>query len=409
MRILILTQWYPPEPQEFLSELAQTLQTFGHQVTVMTGFPNWPSGKLYPGYRLRLWQKEELEGVPIIRVPLFPDHSHSSVRRIMNFVSFAISMTLLGPWLAPRVDVIHVIHPPLTMGLPAWIISHYQNIPFTFEIQDMWPETLQATGMLTNKRILAWVGQFAAWVYRQAATIRVISPGFRLNLIGKGVPSEKIHVISNWVDTEFYRPVNPSAELAQKLGLAGHFIVMYAGTIGLAQGLEIVLDAAHLLQRSPEILFVLVGDGVDLSHLKKMAQEWQLQNVKFLGRLQGELMPELYALADVLLVHLKDDPLFRITIPHKVLTYLASGKPVLAAIEGDAADVVRNSGAGMTCAPGDPQALADAVRKFYQMMPSDRVTMGENGRNAAYEIYGRTNLVGQIAKMLESAAEAGAK
>lgn len=404
MKVLILSQWYPPEPMKLLSDMTETLQELGHEVTVLTGFPNWPSGTLYPGYRLRLWQREVQNGVQIIRVPLFPDHSRSAFRRTLNFLSFALSATMLGPWLARRPDVIHLIHPPITAGLPALVLSLLWRVPFTMEIQDMWPENLRATGMVRNEGVLRCVGAFAKLVYWRCCTIRVISPGFRKNLLEKGVPNSKVGVISNWVDTDIYRPIPPDRELAQKLGLHGCFTVMYAGTIGLAQGLDVVLGAAALLRDLQQVQFVLVGDGVEAGTLSRVASERHLDNVKFVGRYPGEQMPGLYALADVLLVHLRDDPLFRITIPHKVFTYLASGKPVLVAGEGDVADLVESTAAGLTCRPSDARALARTVRSFHEMSDESRRAMGENGRRAASGSYGRLDLVSKICRVLEEAA-----
>lgn len=401
MKILLLTQWYPPEPQEFLAELAQSLQALGHEVTVLTGFPNWPSGEVYPGYRIKPWQCETMDGVELVRVALYPDHSRSGLKRMLNYASFALSATLLGPWLIRRADVIHVI-PPVTAAIPAWVLSRLWGIPFTHEVQDIWPETLAATGMLDNRRILAAVGRFAKWAYHQSSAIRVITPGFKANLVQKGVPADKVHYISNWVDTDFYRPLAPAPTLAQQFGLAGRFNIMFAGVIGLAQGLDTVLAAAELLRDLPAVQFVLLGDGVDLERLRGIATERSLNNVCFLGRHPVSAMPDFYALADVLLVHLRDDPLFRITIPHKIFTYLASGKPVLAAVAGDVAAVVESAHAGLTCPPGDPGALADTVRRFYGMSLDARNALGQNGRRAACEAYSKSYLVGQIAAMLET-------
>jgi len=403
MRILLLTQTYPPEPEKILSDLAEGLQDLGHDVTVLTGFPNWPSGKLYPGYRIRLWQRETIHGVPVIRVPLYPDHSTSAVKRTLNMISFVFFATLLGPSLVPRVDIVHVVHPPLlTIGPSIWLYCQVRRIPFTYEIQDMWPETMQATGLMTNRLANTLVGWFAKWVYRRAAAIRVISPGFRSNLINKGVPAEKIHAISNWTDTDFFRPQEHDPELAESLGLAGHFNVMYAGTMGRAQGLETVMEAAWLLKDLSDVQFVLVGDGLQLDRLKHMARDRVLTNVKFLGRYPAEQMPGLFALAHALLVHLRDEPLFRITIPHKTLDYLASSVPVLAAVEGDAADVVTSAQAGLTCPPGDGQAMADTVRQLYALSAAERKTMANNGRSVACERFGRLHLIGQIAEMMQT-------
>ena len=197
MRILILSQWYPPEPMKLLSDMAETLMEKGHDVVVLTGFPNWPEGRLYPGYKIKLRQKEMIGGVPVIRIPLYPNHSKSKIRRISNYLSFVITSSLLGVLFIQRPDIIHAIQPPTTC-LPAWFLSRLWRIPFTYEVQDMWPETLEATGMMNNKKVLSLVSRFCDWSYRKADAIRVISPGFRENLIAR-VPPEKIHVISNWL------------------------------------------------------------------------------------------------------------------------------------------------------------------------------------------------------------------
>lgn len=407
MRILILTQWYPPEPALLLQELAQTLLARGHAVNVLTGFPNYPAGELYPGYRIRLRQHEVLAGVRVIRVPLYPEHSRSGVGRLVNYTSFALSSALLGLWLVKRPDVIFVYHPPLTIGLPAVFLSWLWRVPFVYQIQDMWPETLSATGMLNNARILRWVGQFARWVYARATKLLVISPGFRRNLLEKGVAADKIHFISNWVDPETYHPAEPEPELAAELGLAGRFNVMFAGNVGEAQGLETVIEAADFLRDLSDIQFVIVGDGIALPGLQQAAQARGLSNVRFLGRMPAQSMSRLYALADVLLVHLRDDPLFRITIPHKTLAYLAAGKPILAAVPGDVADLVTEAGAGVACPPGDPAALAEAIRRLHSLGPDELRRMGACGWGVVQEQYSRTMIISQIEAVLHNAVEQG--
>lgn len=404
MRVLLLTQWYKPEPITLQHDLARSLIEHGHQVTVLTGFPNYPSGRLYPGYRVRLWQRETIDGVPVVRVPLYPEHSRSALRRVLNYVSFSAAAATLGLAAMDKPDVLFVYHPPLTVGLPAYLLSRCRRIPFVYQIQDMWPETLSATGMLNNERILAGVSRFADWVYTQAAAICVISPGFRRNLLGKGVADAKIHVISNWVDPQSAAPATPDPQLAQQLGLAGRFNIMFAGNIGAAQDLETVIQAAALLGDLPQVQFVLVGDGVALPHLQAQVSALGLPNVRFLGRYPMQEMPGLYALADVLLIHLRDDPLFRITIPSKTFAYMATGKPILAAVAGDAADVIQNTGAGLTCPPSDPQQLAAAVRNLVGMEAEALAQLGACGRQAAATIYSREHLALQIERVLLAAA-----
>lgn len=386
---------------KLLSEMTETLKAKGHDVIVLTGFPNWPEGKLYLGYKIKLWQKETIGGVPIVRIPLYPDHSQSKIPRILNYLSFMVSSSLLGLFLIRRPDVIHAIQPPTTC-FSAWFLSRLWRIPYTYEVQDMWPETLQATGMMNNNKLLALVSTYCDWVYRKAAALRVISPGFRRNLISKGVSAEKIHVISNWVDTDYYSPRLPDVHLSERFGFKGRFNILYAGTIGLAQGIETVLAAAKLVQDIPEIQFVLAGDGLALSSLMEYAATHNIKNVKFLGRQPMELMPDLYALADILLVHLKDDSLFRITIPHKTLTYLSAGKPILAAVAGDVADIINESNAGLTCDPGDPEGLAKTIRIFHEMPVNERIVLGINGRNAANNFYSRDRLLKKLTLMFDS-------
>jgi glycosyltransferase involved in cell wall biosynthesis len=344
--------------------------------------------------------KETIEGVPVVRVALYPEHSRSAIKRIVNFLSFAFSSACLAPFLVSRPDVLFVYHPPLTVGIPAIWLSWFWRAPFVYQIQDMWPETLSATGMLEDRRVLSWVARFARSVYARAAAICVISPGFRSNLLSKGVPGEKIQVISNWVDTTVYQPVEPDPVLAESLGLLGRFNVMFAGNMGEAQGLETVVEAAALLQDLPDIQFVLVGDGTVEPKLQDMARARGLANVRFLGRHPIGDMPHLYALAAVLLIHLKDDPLFRITIPHKTFTYMASGKPVLAAMAGDAADLVVTSAAGLVCKPGDPAALADTVRRFFELPAADRLRMARNGLKAVHDRFSRDQIVGGLETIL---------
>lgn len=404
MRVLILTQWYSPEPALLIQELAQTLQKRGHRVTILTGFPNYPSGKIYPGYHIQLIQREILNDIPVVRVPLYPEHSLSCLWRILNYVSFALASSILGFFVTSKPDVIFVYHPPLTIGLPAFVLSRLWGVPFVYQIQDMWPETLRATGMVKNARLLRWVGRFARWIYKKAHTILVISPGFRQNLIDKGVPESKIRVVSNWIDTDAFKAVDPDRELAENLGLNERFNIMYAGNMGEAQGLETVLEAAGLLSDIQNVQFVMVGDGTALPRLKRFVEEKSLKNVRFIGRYPHQTMPCLYALADILLVHLKDDPLFRITIPSKTLAYLASGKPIIAAAAGDVAEMITSAGAGIVCPPENPQALSESVRHLYQLTAEQRLALGERGRQAAAGEYERDILIAKIEEELRLAA-----
>ncbi len=399
MHVLLLTQWYPPEPQKIVSDIAIELIRAGHRVTVLTGFPNFPDGRLYDGYRIRLVMREEMDGVPVVRVPLFPDHSRSTLKRAFNLISFAWSAALIGPCVVDRPDIVYVIQ-PITSMLPALVLSRLGRIPVVYEVQDMWPETLAATGFVRNRIALAGVGILMKAVYRFVEGVRVISAGFMDNLKAKGVNPEKVWMIPNWVDTDWYRPMSPDTEAAISHGLSGKFNVMFAGTMGYAQDLGTVLNAAERLLDMPDIQFVLVGGGSLRDGLKEDANRRGLINVRFLDAVPQEEVTRIQSLADVLLVHLRDEPLFRITVPHKTLGYLACGKPVLIGVAGDASDVVSSSRAGLACQPGDPASMAEAILSFYGMTAEERQAMGDRGREFVCRHYSRQQLVGRIAEML---------
>lgn len=399
MKVLLLSQWYLPEPDIKVHLLGKDLVEHGHQVTALTGFPNYPSGKLYPGYHMS-WRRWEMrDGIQVLRLPLYANHSRSKVKRILNYLSFAMSATFLGPLLCGPADVMWVYHPPLTIGIPAWWIGLLRRVPFVFNVHDMWPETLAATGMMAPAQ-LKWMSLLAQFIYSRAAAITVVSPGFKRNLLDKGVPDSKIHIIPNWADEEIYCPVPRDESLATEHGLDGRFNVVYGGNLGAAQALGNVLETAALLRDLTQIQFVLIGDGMEAWNLQQAARERGLNNVRFIKQQPAERMPQFFALADLLLVHLKRDPLFEITIPAKTIAYLACGRPILCTVAGDAADVVRSAGAGVICPPEDPVALAQAVRDLYAMPQSQREAMGEAGRRSFLENYTRRVLVDRYEALL---------
>lgn len=310
MRILILTQNYYPEPDQKMHILAKELLRIGHDVKVITGFPNYPQGKIYPSYRQRIVQKEVIEGISLIRLPLYPDKSKSVMKRSLNYLSFPFSAALLGPLLCGPADVMLVYHPPVTLGIPAWVISAIRRVPFIYEIQDMWPETLTATGMMSNAFLLKTLEILGNLTYRRASAITVISPGFKRNLVFKGIDSGKIRVFYNWAYEGEISPAEKDMDYAERYGLVDRFNIIYAGNLGPAQGLNNVVDAAVLLTDIKNLQFVLVGGGINLEEVKKQVKVRNLRNVMLLPRVPIERMPGIYALADALMIHLSDDPLF---------------------------------------------------------------------------------------------------
>ena len=380
MKILFLTQWFDPEPGSKGLAFARALVHRGHEVEVLTGFPNYPGGRLYPGYRLKLRQRELMEGIPVVRVPLYPSHDGSVIKRVANYMSFALAAATVGVYSVQRPDVAYVYHPPATIAFPAIVLKAIRGVPFVLDIMDLWPDTLAATGMVASQSVLRAVARGCRLAYRSAARIAVVTPGFKRALIDRGVPAEKIDVIYNWGHEPAITQAPSDAPILREAGVEGRFNVVFAGTMGRAQALSSVLHAARIVAaQAPRVQFVFVGGGIEVARLKAEATVMALPNVRFLPVRPAVEVAPLLAAADVLLVHLRDDPLFSITIPSKTQAYMAAGRPVLMAVRGDAAALVAGAEAGVCVNPDDPDALAKAVCDLSCVAPASLAGMGARG------------------------------
>lgn len=379
IHVLLLTQWFDPEPTFKGMVFARELVRQGFEVEVVTGFPNYPGGKVYPGYRIKALQRELMDGVHVTRVPLYPNHDQSAIKRVLNYASFAASALMYGLLGAKRPDVIYAYHPPLTVGIAASLIRLLRRIPVVYDIQDMWPDTLRATGMLNNPKALNLIASVCQWVYRRVDHIAVLSPGFERLLVERGVPANKINVIYNWADEASLAAL--TGQLPASFPGPDRFRILFAGNMGKAQALGTVLDAAALLQaRNSRVCFVMLGGGVELGQLKGQAVQRQLHNVVFLPAVpMAEVGAYLHA-ADALLVHLRKDPLFEITIPSKTQAYMAVGKPLLMAVDGDAADLVRDSGGGVVAESENAEALAQSAEALANTSAPALAAMGQQAQ-----------------------------
>lgn len=378
MRILLLTQWFDPEPAFKGLIFAKEIKKAGHEVEVITGFPNYPGGNLYPGYRIKLLQKEEIDNIKVSRVPLYPSHNLSALQRIFNYISFAISSFFYGVFSLRNIDVIYVYNPPMTVAVSAAFIGMFRRIPFVVDINDLWPDTLAATGMIKNKYLLSFIGKICLWVYKQSAYVVVGTPGYRKKLMLRGVPEEKIDVIYNWCDEEAL--TMPDEKNPQEYGMEDKFNIVFAGTMGKAQALDSVIRAAKLIEKRYEkIQFVFVGGGIEIENLKNLSQTLMLNNTIFIPRLPFDEIGKVLAVADVLLVHLKNDPLFEITLPAKIQAYMKVGKPIIMGVKGDAASIVTQAGAGYCVIPENEESIADAVSKLFNGSDNELKEMGDRG------------------------------
>ena len=404
-RVLLMTQWFEPEPAFKGLVFAKALRDHGLAVRVLTGFPNYPGGKVYKGYQIRAWQREVLECIPVTRVALYPSHDRSARGRVLNYLSFGV-MAAIGGLFGPRPDVIYAYHPPLTVGLAAALVGLLRRVPVVLDVQDLWPDTLRATGMIGNSRVLAIVGAVARFVYRLSTDIVVLSPGFRRLLIERGVPAEKVEVIPNWCDEVAL--LGPVGQLPAAFPGPECFRVVFAGNMGRAQGLDAVLAAAALLQHcAPQVRLVFIGGGLDADRLREDAVRRGLTNTVFLPPVPMAEVGHVLAAADALLVHLRSDPLFQITIPSKTQAYMAVGRPVIMAVPGDAADLVSQASCGVTVASGDPQALAAAVCQLAEMPLHERQAMGLRGQRYYQQHLSMRTGTGRFSELFRRLAVAG--
>jgi len=375
-KILLLTQWFDPEPTFKGLVFAKELVQQGFDVEVVTGFPNYPSGKIYDGYSVKLLHRETIEGVQVTRVPLYPSHDSSPLKRVFNYISFAFTALCYCLFFARRADVMYVYHPPLTTGVVAVVVRFFRKIPVVYDVQDMWPDTLKSTGMINNERVLNIIGWVANWVYKRVDRIVVLSPGFKRLLIQRQVDENKIDIIPNWCAEN---SIKSQATIAPPTGMPPkeYFKVLFAGNIGKAQALDVVVQIARNIERQyPHVAFVFLGAGVQLNQLKQKAKA--CKNIYFIPQVSMHRVGEYLKEADVLLVHLKDDPLFEITIPSKTQAYMAAGKPIIMGVKGDAADIINNAKCGIVIEPENSIELADAVIHLQSLNNKSLNELGKN-------------------------------
>jgi len=380
VRILIVSQYYWPEDFR-INDLAIGLVEKGHQVTVLTGKPNYPGGSFFKGYGFFNKTNETCNGIAIKRVPIIPRGRGGAFRLLMNYLSFVVSALLLGPFLCRgKYDVIFVYEPsPVTVGIPARFLGWLKKIPVIFWVQDLWPESLVATGTTSNKYIISAVGKMVKWIYSGCALILTQSRTFVESIKEFGISETRIQYYPNSAE-KLYEPVTYDQATCKRLGLPEGFIVMFAGNIGVSQDFETILAAAAITREMTDLHWVIVGDGREFSRVEKEVKKMGLENTfHLMGRHPVESMPIFFSCADVMLVSLKNEPIFAMTIPSKIQSYMACGKPILAALAGEGAHIVEEAEAGIASGAEDPAALADGVMQLYNMQEEERNQMGQNG------------------------------
>ncbi|NMM30637.1 MAG: glycosyltransferase family 4 protein [Cellulomonas sp.] len=412
MRIAMITQWYDPEQGSAImpGTIARALTQLGNVVDVVTGFPNYPDGRLYPGYRVRRYQREQLQGVTVHRAPLYVNHDANPRRRAANYLSFAasasaIAVTRLGK---PQATLVHST--PATAAIPAMALRALRGTPYVVHVQDLWPQTVIASGFLAegqHRQVEALLHRFCDRVYHQAASIAVTSPGMVDLIAGRGVEPRKISVIPDWADERHFRPATPSAEITAEFGLGRPFNVMYAGAMGELQSLEVLIDAATILRDRDDIGFILVGGGVSEPALRARSSKARLENIRFIGHQPVERMASVLSLGDAQIISLKDLPIFRTTMPSKIQATMAAGRPIICAVAGDASDVIRDSGAGLTTTPGSAVELAEAIQRAAAMPSEQWQAYGDRGRRYYLDHLSEASGAAALNDLLQTAVRGG--
>ncbi|MGA8493470.1 MAG: glycosyltransferase family 4 protein [Terriglobales bacterium] len=396
MKILYVSQYFPPEmgaPAGRAAELSRLWAEDGHEVTVLTGFPNHPTGIVPTKYRRklrRLVARETYHGVNVVRTWLLPLPNRKAYERMLNYGSFCISAAATGVFLH-QPDVVIATSPQLLVGLSGWWLARCNRVPFVFEVRDLWPESLDAVGVSSHDSLLhRALAKIAGFLYRSCDHLVAVTPAFKEYLAEHWqVPEEKISVVENGVETSLFSRLTPNAALRRSLGAEKRFVVSYIGTLGNAHGLETLLEAATLLrERAREVLFLLVGEGAEKAKIVSLARSRGLTNVVFVGQQPRETIPAYITASDACLVLLKKSELFKTVLPTKMLEFMSCARPVILGVDGYARRVMEQANAGIFIPPEDSAALAEAVIQLAHD-PALREALGRNGRQHVLHYFSR--------------------
>lgn len=400
MRILVITQYFWPENFR-VNDLVLGLKERGHDIIVLTGKPNYPSGNFAKGYNFFSQSIDYYQGIKVYRSNLIPRGRGSGIRLMLNYISFAFFSVFKVFKIEEKPDVIFVYEPsPITVGIPAIVAKWIFEIPMHIWVQDIWPHSLQSAGNLNNRFLLNIVDRLTRYIYWHCDKVFIQSKAFKSILLAQGVPEDKIEYFPNWTE-EYYIPMAKDADYAQYF--SGSINLIFAGNIGEAQDFSTLIDTAVLLnKKNPEINWIVIGSGRFESEVKERIRALKLDRTfKLIGSFAPEEMPKFFSHADALIVSLKKDPIFSITIPSKIQSYLACGKPILAMLDGEGSRIIEEANAGLTCEAGTAEEFAKLILRFVQLSEDVRKRMGESGRNFYEKAFERNLLIDQLLASLK--------
>jgi len=399
MHILLLSQYFPPEPgapSARCYEHGRCWVRAGHDVTVLTTVPNHPTGVIPPEYRGTVFRREEVDGLRIWRTWIYAAANEGFARRMLSYLSFMLSAVLAASFRRTHADLVMATSPQFFVAVAGYLVSRIKRLPFVLEIRDLWPEAIVAVGAMRRDALaIRLLEKLELFLYRRADLVVTVTESAREDMIARGIPAEKITTIRNGADLSFFSPEPTDRALRQHHGLPEGFLASYIGTHGMAHGLEKVLETAEQLRDRSRIHFLFVGEGAEKRALQELAASKQLANVTFLPAQPKQSMPRFLAASDACLVPLRQRKLFEGTIPSKIFETMASGRPILLGVEGEAARIVREADAGLVVPPEDPKALAEAIRALADD-PALCRRLGENGVRYAHSECDRSVLAERL-------------
>jgi glycosyltransferase involved in cell wall biosynthesis len=407
MHILFLTHYFPPEvnaPASRTFEHARLWRKAGHRVTIVTGVPNHPAGHIYPSYRNKLWQKETVEGVEVIRLWTYLSPNEGFLKRSLNFVTYLIAATLAAPFL-DRPDIVVSTSPQFFCGLAGFTVSRIKRRPWVLEIRDLWPETILTVGAMKKGLAVKLLEALADWSYRKADRVVALTNAFKTHIIARGAKPEHVTVIKNGADLSEFGGSQDTAPFKREHGLEGKFVAAYVGTHGMCHRLDTVLEAASRLKQREDIAFLMVGGGAERARLLALKDSMDLPNLSMLEQLPKPAMPLVLTAADVSLVLLMKDDLFKTVLPSKMFEAMAMECPIVLGVEGEAKALLEEAGAGIAIAPENAEQLAAAVVQLADNAEL-RVRLGRQGAEYVREHYDRAKLAARYLDLLEVTATA---
>ena len=395
MRILYISQYFPPEmgaPSARVYEFARYWSEMGHEVKVLTAFPNHPTGIIPEEYRGEFFRREFVDGIEVIRTWIFAAPNKGFVKRIINYLSFPISAVLLGTPMIGACDVVVATSPQFFVAAAGYIVGGFKRRKFVFEVRDLWPDSIEAVGAMSNQSVLQLLRSIEEFLYRRADKIIAVANSTRDILSKRGVRKSKIYVVPNGADINLFRPGPRQNYIREKYGIAANeFVVSYIGTHGMAHGLETVLDAALHFRDNGRIKFLFVGEGAQKEKLMDLAKDYALSNVMFIDQQAKELIPYFYQASDACLVPLIDQPLFSAVIPSKMFEIMSCARPIVLSVKGEACALLNQANAGIAIEPENSAQLVGAISRIYGDNDMGN-SLGSNGRKFVEKYFSREKM-----------------